>query len=105
MLVMLAFYPGVVNYDFIHEYTQYTTGIYQAAHPVFHTLFLGLIYDLGLALFGTLTEAAAFYSTIQLLLMAAMFAYACIYIQQRIDHPLIILLVSLQSVVKKFLGI
>ena len=93
-LVMLAFYPGVVNYDFIHEYTQYTTGIYQAAHPVFHTLFLGLVYDLGLALFGTLTEAAAFYSTIQLLLLAAMFAYACVYIQQRIDHPLIILLLS-----------
>ena len=93
-LVMLAFYPGVICYDFEHEYAQYTSGVYQAAHPVFHTLFLGGIYHLGKAIFGSLTAGAALYSTVQLLLLAAAYAYACTFIQRRIHRPLVMLLLS-----------
>ena len=90
-LVLLAFYPGVICYDFEHEYAQFVSGVYQAAHPVFHTLFLGGIYHLGKALFGSLMAGAALYSMVQLLLLAAMYAYACTFIQRRINRPWIML--------------
>ena len=102
MLVMLAFYPGVICYDFEHEYAQYTSGVYQAAHPVFHTLFLGSIYHLGKALFGSLTAGAALYSTVQLLLLAAAYAYACTFIQRRIHRPWVMLLLAVGFAVLPF---
>ena len=104
-LVLLAFYPGVICYDFEHEYTQYTTGIYQAAHPVFHTLFLGTIYHLGKAIFGSLMAGAALYSMVQLLLLAAMYAYACTFIQRRVNRLWIMLLLSAGFAILPFHGI
>ena len=104
-LVMLAFYPGVICYDFEHEYAQYTTGVYQAAHPVFHTLFLGFIYHLGKAIFGSLTAGAALYSMVQLLLLAAIYAYACTFIQRRINRPMVMLALSACFALLPFHGV
>lgn len=81
--VLLALFPGVISYDFEHEISQYTTGVYDPAHPVFHTLFLGTLFALGEALFGSMTGGAALYNTVQLLLLAGMYAYACAFVQQR----------------------
>lgn len=83
-LVLLAFYPGVVRYDFEHEIRQYQTGAFEAAHPVFHTLFLGSLYRLGEALFGSMTAGAALYSAVQLLLLAALYAWGCAFVSRRV---------------------
>ena len=83
LLVFLAFYPGVVAYDFEHEIRQFTTGEFEAAHPVFHTLFLGALYTLGEKLFGSMTAGAATYSVVQLLLLAGLYAWACAFVQRR----------------------
>ena len=40
--VLLALWPGIISFDFPHEIAQYTSGEYFAAHPVFHTLLLGV---------------------------------------------------------------
>lgn len=82
--VMLAMYPGVVAYDFEHEIAQFTSGVYNAAHPVAHTLFLGSLYTIGEAIFGSMTAGAATYSVAQLVLLAAMYAWACCFVQKRI---------------------
>lgn len=92
--VLLALWPGVISYDFQHEIKQYTDGIYQAAHPVFHTLMLGNIYALGEMLFGSMTAGAALYSAVQLLLIAAMYAWACTFIQQRTSSRFATLLIT-----------
>lgn len=92
--VMLAFYPGVVSYDFEHEIRQYQSGVFEAAHPVFHTLFLGALYQLGETLFGSMTAGAAAYSVVQLLLLAAMYAWACTFVQRRLPLPLTLLLTA-----------
>lgn len=89
--ILLALYPGVISYDFAHEHQQYTTGQYLAAHPVFHTLFLGSIYRLGEMIGGSMTAGAAAYSMVQLLLLAAMYAYACVFVQRRVRRPLVVL--------------
>lgn len=104
-LVLLAFYPGVIAYDFEHEFMQYTTGEYQAAHPVFHTLFLGMIYELGHAVFGSLTAGAALYSAVQLTLLAAMYAYACVFLQRRIHCPLVMACISALFALMPFHGV
>lgn len=83
LLVFLAFYPGIVTYDFEHEIRQFTTGEFEAAHPVFHTLFLGTLYTLGEKLFGSMTAGAATYSVVQLLLLAGLYAWACAFVQRR----------------------
>lgn len=93
--ILLALYPGVISYDFQHEIKQFTEGVYQAAHPVFHTLFLGSLFKLGEMLFGTMTHGAALYSAVQLLLLAAMLAWACTFIQRRISSRFVVMLIAL----------
>lgn len=82
--VLLADWPGVISYDFEHEIRQFSAGVFEAAHPVFHTLLLGSIYRIGEMLFGSMTAGAALYSVFQLLLMAAAFAEICLFVQRRL---------------------
>ncbi len=82
--VLLALFPGVVGYDFAHEIAQFTSGAFEAAHPVFHTLLLGFLYRAGEAVFGSMTAGAALYSAVQLLLMAAAYAYATAFAARRV---------------------
>ncbi|MBR3796829.1 MAG: hypothetical protein IKK34_12510 [Clostridia bacterium] len=83
-LVLLAFYPGIINYDFTSEYHQFMTGVYEAKHPVFHTILSGALYQLGILLFGSQTAGAATYSVVQIVLLAAMYATAFRFIARRI---------------------
>ena len=59
---LLAFFPGVINYDFEGEIVQYMTGEYLASHPIFHSMLTGVLYQIGTALFGSATGGAATYS-------------------------------------------
>ena len=93
VLVLLAFFPGIINYDFQGEIGQYYTGNYYAAHPVFHTLFTGVLYKVGGILFGSATGSALMYSLVQLVLLAAMYAAACRFVQKRVPAPVMLLLI------------
>ena len=93
-LVLLALFPGVISYDFEHEIAQFTTGEYNAAHPVFHTLFLGSLYALGERLLGSMTAGAALYSLVQLLILAALYAYACTFVQRRVPRAVTLALAA-----------
>ena len=95
VLVLLALFPGVISYDFEHEIRQFTSGVYEAAHPVFHTLLLGSLYALGETLFGSMTAGAALYSVFQLLVMAALYAWACTFMQRRVPRGVALVLWAL----------
>jgi len=92
--VLLALWPGVISYDFQHEIKQYTEGAYRASHPVFHSLLLGSLFSLGEALFGTMTEGAALYHVVQLILLAAMYAWALVFVQRRISLRTVVLILA-----------
>lgn len=94
-LVLFALYPGVISYDFEHEIAQFTSGAYNAAHPVFHTLLLGSLFALGEALFGSMTAGAALYHAVQLLLLAALYAWALCFVQKRVCRPAVLLLFAM----------
>lgn len=84
--VLLANFPGILNYDFEFEIEQFFTGEYWAHYPVFHSLLTGWLYSLGYALFGSMTAGAACFSIFQVLCMAAMYATVCRFVQRRLPR-------------------
>lgn len=93
-LILLAKFPGILNYDFEFEITQYLTGVYEVKHPVFHSLLLGWCYSLGSALFGSMTAGAATYSVFQILCLAAAYAAVCRFVQKRVPTAATLLLAA-----------
>lgn len=102
--VLLAFYPGIINYDFTSEYHQFATGIFEAKHPVFHTVLSGALYQLGQMLFGSQTAGAMIYSVVQITLLSAMYATAFAFLQRRVPGP-VTLVVALLTALLPFHGI
>ena len=101
---LLAFFPGIINYDFEGEIVQYMTGEYLASHPIFHSMLTGVLYQIGTAVFGSATGGAATYSVFQLLCLAAMFAWCCCFLQKRV--PLwAVLLVTASMAILPFNGV
>lgn len=94
-LILLAYYPGIINYDFPSEYHQYITGVYEAKHPVFHTMLSGALYQLGITLFGSQAAGAATYSVVQILLLSAMYATGFAFIQRRVPGVVTLVLALL----------
>ena len=85
LAVLLAFYPGVISYDFEHEIAQFSSGIFEAAHPVFHTFLIGLFSCLGEKVFHSLTFGLCLYNLFQLLCVAALFAQVCAFVSRRVS--------------------
>lgn len=103
--VLLALFPGVISYDFMHEIAQFQSGVYEAAHPVFHTMLLGSLYALGEAVFGSMTAGAALYSAVQLLLLAAMYAGAMVFLQRRVPSRLAVAAIAAGFALLPFHGV
>ncbi len=78
--VFLAYYPSVFAYDAEGQLYQVIAHDYSTHHPLIHTLFLGAFFKLG-GMFGSYSLGMALHSVMQMLLMAAVFAYAllCLY--------------------------
>ena len=91
---LLAMFPGILNYDFEFEIAQFITGHFEAKHPVFHSLLLGALYRIGELIFGSTTGGAFVYSAVQLVLVSAMYAAVCSFVQKRVP-PLVMLLLTL----------
>lgn len=86
LLVFLAYFPGIVNYDFFTELLQYQRGPYFGAHPVFHTILTGVLFSLGYNLTGSYTLGAAMYCIFQILVMAAAYAYVVCFVSKRVPR-------------------
>ena len=95
---LLAFFPGIINYDFEGEIVQYLTGKYLASHPIFHTVLTGVLYRLGTLVFGSATGGAATYSVFQLLCLSAMFAWCCCFLQKRVPLWATLLLTAAMAI-------
>lgn len=75
-------YPGVVTNDAVTTIKQILTGEYDNIMPFWHTLTVELFFRLGMALFGEINRAIAFYHVVQCLFLAACFAYAILTLYQ-----------------------
>lgn len=74
--ILLAYFPGMLNYDFLGEYTQHTTGEYSNLHPLLHSVLMNSVIALGTALHSE-TFGLLLMSILQMALFALSLAYSC----------------------------
>ena len=74
MIVWLAYYPGLWNYD-PWQVDQVLTGNYNQQHPLLHTLLIGACYKYGLST-GNANNGVILYDLIQAPILAASFSLA-----------------------------
>lgn len=84
ILVWLAYYPGLWNYD-PWQVDQVLNKKYNEFHPLIHTLLLGKCYEIGIEL-GEAKYGVILYDYVQMIFMAGVFAYTYCYIQRFIPR-------------------
>ena len=82
---LLACWPGSFRDDAVVQFYQYMDGSYAAHHPLLHTLFLGFLMMTGIDrdAEGSAATGLALYGVVQLVLMAAIVAWACHWLRRK----------------------
>ena len=80
--VLLAYWPGMLNYDVIGEYAQHTSGRYSSIHPLLHSVIMNGVIAAGTAI-SSPTLGLLLMSLLQMTLFAASLAHACVFAQDR----------------------
>lgn len=75
-------YPGSLSRDSMDQVIQTYTGVYSNHHPFWHTMIIQLCLRVGMAIFGEINMAVSLYFVLQILLMAACFAYVIMTLYQ-----------------------
>ena len=88
-VLFLFGYPGTLTMDSVSQLNQIATGEYSNHYPFYHTILIKVCVDLGLLLFGDINKAIAFYSVIQIIIVAFCISFMISTISQ-IGTPKII---------------
>ncbi|MCD7981695.1 MAG: DUF6020 family protein [Clostridiales bacterium] len=80
---LTCFYLGVLNPDSVNQLNQISSGEYSNHHPYYYTLLIRVLLRAGLFLFSEINQAVAFYSVVQIIIMAAVFSYVVMTLYQR----------------------
>ena len=75
--VVIAYFPGITGYDMDAQEWQIISGYYNAHHPILHTLFIGLFYNL----LGP-TIGYGVHTVLQVLMLSAAIAYAMAWLRK-----------------------
>ncbi len=81
--VFLAFFPSVFTYDCDFQLNFYFNDAMSNHHPIIHTLMLAFFYNIGDWIFSSPNIGIMFYTIIQALIMAAIFAYVITYMYSK----------------------
>ena len=79
----LAYYPGICAYDTPVQTGQIMERYYFDHHPIVHTLFLQGMLWLGNGIFGSVNAGMAFYTAVQMFLLAASVSYGMLVLHRR----------------------
>lgn len=80
--LLIAYYPGMLNYDFHTEYNQYLAGQWDNRHPLLYIALCYGVFSLG-DMLGQ-PELAIFAVTLaRMLTFSAALAYSCVFAQRR----------------------
>lgn len=80
--LLIAHYPGMLNYDFHTEYRQFLAGEWDARHPMLYIVLCYTIFGAGQA--AGQPELAIFAVTLlRMLGFAAALSYSCVFVQRR----------------------
>ena len=75
VIYFCCYYPGLLSLDSIDQVSQIFSGVYSNHQPFYHTMLIGAFIRFGLSMFGDINAAVAFYVVVQVLFMAATFAF------------------------------
>lgn len=91
---LLATWPGIFSYDGLIQINQFFgVSTFTAWHPPIHTIYLGLCFELGRLISPENNSLCmVIYSVTQMLVMSAIFAYACKFMCKNKAPSLIIIL-------------
>ncbi len=81
--VYLAYYPGICAYDAPVQTGQIMEHYYFDHHPIVHTLLLQAMLWLGSHIFASVNAGMAFYTAVQMLLLAGSMAYGMWVLHRR----------------------
>lgn len=79
--LLLAYFPGMINYDFPGQYGQHVVQSYSRLHPLLHSVFTNAIVTLGEALVSR-TFGLFLLTALQMTLFALSLGYACAFAQR-----------------------
>lgn len=80
--LFLANWPGNFIYDAKYQIRDVVLYTHSTHHPLLHTLFMGWAYNLGIKM-GNVSAGFQFYTLIQMLVLAASFAYCLLYMYKK----------------------
>ncbi|MBR5302338.1 MAG: hypothetical protein IKU38_05850 [Clostridia bacterium] len=80
--LLVAFYPGMLNYDFDTEYRQWFYGEWDDRHPLLYIALCYPVFSLG-RLLNQPTLAIFAVTLIRMVSFAAALAYSCVFAQKR----------------------
>ena len=86
----LALYPGILTADSISQFSSFVNGfnIVSDHHPVIHTVFMGITYKIGYFIFHSVNAATSFVSIAQMMFMASIFSYLCVWLYKKMFQKL-----------------
>lgn len=81
----LSCWPGIFTADSVTQFWQYYNVDFNTHHPLLHTLLLGFCMGLGIDIdpMGDGAAGVALYTVLQMVLLAAILAYACHWMRKR----------------------
>lgn len=80
--LLIAFYPGMFNYDLNTEYRQFYYGEWDYRHPLLYIVLCYGVYHLG-RIIGQPEFALFLVTVLRMLSFAAALAYSCVFLQRR----------------------
>ena len=80
--LLLAYFPGMLNYDFPGQFAQHLEQSYTSLHPLLHSALANSIISLGEAIHSR-TFGVLLMSLVQMASFAATLAYSCAFAQRR----------------------
>ena len=79
--VFLSVFPGAFAYDAPTEWEQFKNGALNAHHPIFHSFLIGICLEGCAKLIGSYNAGIAVYTIFQMVIMAAIFSYALLFMR------------------------
>lgn len=98
----LAYYPAICAYDIPVQAEQIVSGMYIDHHPIAHTLLLKYAVMLGENVFGNVNAGIGCYALLQMLALAAAFAFGMYCLYRRGVRRIWLILVQLFCMVYPF---
>lgn len=96
--VLLAYYPGIFDYDVHTQLSYVEKNSYSTHHPLIHTAILGFFYNIGIMI-GNNNIGVLLYTVIQLIILASIISYAIMYLWKKgINKKILYVIVAFYAI-------